>query len=120
MEMNWMAHVLAGNDAEGFVVNHVASSEDLVQHVPQCDLLVTLPVQGGEIKLEGFREDVGVSEAYQPGSYLVNTIGESLHCMLIMPSNGCCGSGHTIFASTCVSMLYNTHICNKWGIMSRQ
>ena len=45
-ETGW-AHALAGDDAEGFTVDRVASSEDLVQHARQCDLLVTLPVQGG-------------------------------------------------------------------------
>ena len=45
--MNWMAHALAGDDAEGFAVDRVASSEDLVQHARQCDLLVTLPAQEG-------------------------------------------------------------------------
>jgi hypothetical protein len=53
MEMNWMAHALAGDDAEGFAVDRIASSEDLVQHARQCDLLVTLPGQGGESKSEG-------------------------------------------------------------------
>jgi len=104
--MNWMAHALAGDDAEGFAVDRVASSEDLVQNARQCDLLVTLPAQGGgESKSERVREDVGVSEAYRPGSYSVDAIGESSQCMLIVPSNSCCSSGRTIFAENAT----NTH-----------
>ena len=73
--------------------------------------------KGGESKSEGVREDVGVSEAYRPGSY-VDAIGESSQCMLIVPSNGR-GSARTIFASTCVSTP-QIRIRNKWGASSRQ
>ena len=55
-----------------------------------------------------------MSEAYRPGSYSVDAIGESSQCMLIVPSNGRCGSGRTIFASTCASTL-QIRIRNKWG-----
>jgi hypothetical protein len=72
-----IAHALASDDAEGFAVDRVAPCEELVQHAPQRDLPVTLPAQGGENKSEGFKEDVGVSEAYRPGSYLVDAISES-------------------------------------------
>jgi len=55
-----------------------------------------------------------VSEAYRPGSYSVDAIGESSQCMLIVPSNGRCGSGRTIFASTCASTLQYAY-ANKRG-----
>ena len=40
-EWEW-AYALAGDDAEGFAVYCVASSEDLVEHTRQCDFLVAL------------------------------------------------------------------------------
>lgn len=49
---------------------------------------------------------------YRPGSYSVDAIGESSQWMVIMPSNGRCGSGRTIFASTCASTL---QYANGWG-----
>jgi len=37
------AHAFAGDDAEGFAVDRVAASEDLVQHARQRDFLVARP-----------------------------------------------------------------------------
>jgi hypothetical protein len=42
------AYALAGEDAECFAVYRVASSEDLVEHPRQRDLLVSLPAQVGK------------------------------------------------------------------------
>lgn len=39
------AYALAGEDAESFAVDCVASSEDFVEHPRQRDLLVTLSVR---------------------------------------------------------------------------
>jgi hypothetical protein len=39
------AYALAGEDAEGFAVDCVASSEDFVEHPRQRNLLVTLSVR---------------------------------------------------------------------------
>jgi len=44
------AYALAGEDAEGFAIYCVASSEDLVEHPRQPDLLVTL---SGQVKGRG-------------------------------------------------------------------
>jgi len=44
MEMEW-AYAFAGDNAESFAVYCVASSEDLVEHARQCDLLVARSAQ---------------------------------------------------------------------------
>ena len=48
--MKW-AYAFAGDDAESFAVYCVASSEDLVEHTRQCDLLVARSAQ-----VEGSRD----------------------------------------------------------------
>lgn len=54
---------------------------------------------------EGERVWMRMWETYRPGSYSVDAMGESSQWMVIMPSNGRCVSGRTIFASTCASTL---------------
>jgi hypothetical protein len=54
-EWEW-AYALAGDDAEGFAVYCVASSEDLVEHTRQCDFLVTLSACAGGRKESRFRQ----------------------------------------------------------------
>jgi hypothetical protein len=46
-EESGKAYALTNEDAESFAVYCVASSEDLVEHPRQRDLLVTLSAQGG-------------------------------------------------------------------------
>ena len=103
------AHALAGDDAEGFSVYGAAASEDLVEHTRQCDFLVTLSTQL-EMEMDGVylgkRCRCLMCSTYRPGSYSVDAIGESSQWTVIKPSNGRCGSGRTIFASTCASTLH--------------
>jgi hypothetical protein len=47
---------------------------------------------------------------HRPGSYSVDAIGESSQWIVIIPSNGLCGSGRTIFASTCASTLHTSAV----------
>ena len=56
---------------------------------------------------------------HRPGSYSVDAIGESSEWMVITPSNGRCGSGRTIFASTCASTLHTSGSKRDTGHFSR-